>query len=139
MSDEFVIWEDRFNVGIAVIDEQHRKLVDFTNTLFEGCRQGKEGANEAFRKVLRDVVNYVKVHFSTEEQMMQEMNWEGYPAHKKLHEEFVRRVLENVANFEGGHNFVPNLFVRFLRDWLLEHIAVADHQFSNWAVPRGAK
>ena len=47
MADEFVVWEDRFNVGIVMIDEQHRRLVDFTNALFDGCRQGKEGANEA--------------------------------------------------------------------------------------------
>jgi len=139
MADDFVVWEDRFNVGIVMIDEQHRRLVDFTNALFDGCRQGKEGANEAFRKVLRDVVAYVKVHFSSEEQLMQEMGWDGFAAHKKQHEEFVRRVLEDVANFEGGQNFVPNLFVRFLRDWLLEHIAVADHEFSGWDIPRGAK
>ena len=24
MADEFVVWEDRFNVGIVMIDEQHR-------------------------------------------------------------------------------------------------------------------
>lgn len=139
MAEDFVVWEDRFNVGIGIIDEQHRKLIEFTNQLFEGCRAGQDTANEAFRKILKDVVAYVRIHFTSEEQLMQGLGWDGYAAHKKLHEEFVRRVLEDVANFESGQRFVPNLFVRFLRDWLLEHIAVEDHKYVALALSRGIK
>ena len=30
---EKIVWEDRFNIQVDVIDEQHRRLVDLMNRL----------------------------------------------------------------------------------------------------------
>jgi hemerythrin len=60
------------------------------------------------------------------------MDGTKYPnavVHKGEHKKFVQKVLENVRDFEEGRTFVPNAFVRFLRDWILEHIAIQDKQF----------
>lgn len=136
---DFVTWEPRYNLGIAAMDAQHRKLVDFTNKLFDGCLQGAEAAGSAFRVILKDVVDYVKVHFRDEEALLQAHDYPEALAHKKEHEQFVHIVLEQVAAFESGKKFVPNTFVRFLRDWLLEHIAVSDHRYAEYLLARGVR
>lgn len=137
MGQSFVEWEARYSVGIDTIDKQHKKLVDFTNKLFDGCRQGQEFAAESFKATLKDVVAYVKEHFQTEEQLFDQYGYPAADAHKKQHQAFVYKVLEEVANFENNKQFVPNKFVRFLRDWLLEHIAVSDQAYSEFLKSKG--
>ncbi|MDR0525856.1 MAG: bacteriohemerythrin [Spirochaetaceae bacterium] len=122
----FVKWENRYAVGIRVIDEQHKQLINLTDALFESCRQGEGFAREHFGEVLSAAVDYVAFHFSTEEQIMIRVNYPEYPAHKQEHEGFVKKVLEDKKRFEKGQSFVPNGFARYLRDWILSHIAVSD-------------
>lgn len=128
----FVAWEDRYVIGIPVIDEQHKELLKLTNTLYEACRQGDAAARADFEKVIRSTVDYVKFHFSVEEQIMERVNYPEVHEHKKEHESFVIKVLEGVKNFESGKSFVPNIFVRFLRDWVLTHIAMSDRKYAEY-------
>jgi hemerythrin len=131
---DFVEWEDRFSVGVALIDEQHKKLVDITNDLFRACQSGDEKAREFFRATTHTAVDYVKFHFSTEEQVMERIHYPGMAEHKSQHADFVKEVLANVKNFEEGRKFVPNQFVRFLRDWVLTHIAVTDTKLGAYLI-----
>ena len=133
----FVEWEAKYNTGIKTIDQQHKKLVMVTNELFESCAQGTSEANDAFKKILKDVVAYVKEHFSTEEKLMTDYGYPGYSDHKRQHEGFVIKVLEQVSLFEEGKKLVPNQFVRFLREWLLEHIAISDHAYCEFFRAKG--
>ncbi|HOV15815.1 MAG TPA: hemerythrin, partial [Spirochaetota bacterium] len=59
--------------------------------------------------------------------------------HKLAHEEFIKKILEEVKNFETGKQFVPNHFVRFLRDWTLEHIAIEDKKYETFLKSNGMK
>ncbi|MDR2193072.1 MAG: bacteriohemerythrin, partial [Treponema sp.] len=109
-------------------------LFRLTNNLYDACLEGDAKLNEYFKEVIRATVNYVQFHFTTEEKIMKHIDYSGFAAHKKEHEAFVKKVLENVKAFEEGHNFVPNAFVRFLRDWILTHIAVTDRKYSAYII-----
>ena len=132
MSDSHVIveWDDRYLIGIPLVDEQHKELIRLTNTLYESCLQGDAAAQASFKEAVRAVVDYVKFHFGAEEQILKNIHYPDFAAHKKEHEEFVKQVLEEVKDFEGGKKFVPNVFVRFLRDWILTHIAMEDTKYA---------
>ncbi len=77
-----------------------------------------------------NAVNYVKTHFAFEEGLLTKNNYPELKQHKLEHETFVKKILEEAKNFETGKQFVPNHFVRFLRDWTLEHIAVSDKKYA---------
>ncbi|MDR3161296.1 MAG: bacteriohemerythrin [Spirochaetaceae bacterium] len=133
MSGNVIVeWDDRYLVGIPLVDDQHKELIRLTNTLYESCLQGDEAARASFKEAIRATVEYVKFHFGAEEQILKNVNYPGFAIHKKEHEEFVKQVLEEVKNFEEGKKFVPNLFVRFLRDWTLTHIAVSDKKYAEY-------
>jgi superfamily I DNA/RNA helicase len=42
----FVVWEDRYSVGIPSIDEQHKELLVLTNKLYDACRKGEEAGDK---------------------------------------------------------------------------------------------
>ncbi|MDR0411185.1 MAG: bacteriohemerythrin [Treponema sp.] len=135
MSDEvFVAWDDRYSVGIPAIDRQHQELLILTNELYNACQHGDVAAREHFRGVIHKAVEYVKFHFSAEEQIMEKIKFPRIAEHKREHESFVRQVLENVGEFESGRQFVPNSFVRFLKDWILTHIAMSDQKYHAYII-----
>jgi hemerythrin len=132
-----VEWDNRYSVGIAIIDEQHRGLIKLTNELFTGCMQGEDAAKAYFAAAVKKAVDYVKEHFATEENLLRQAGYPDFAVHKKQHEDFVRKIVEEVRSFQEGRKFVPNHFARFLRDWTLEHIAVVDRQYKDYMTSRG--
>jgi hemerythrin len=135
MSDEstvFVKWEDKYSVGIPLIDEQHKELIRLTNELYQGCLTGDDAARDFFFSAVRGAMNYVKYHFSAEEKILENVKYPKLAEHRKQHEDFVLKMVEDVKSFQGGKKFVPNNFVRFLRDWILSHIAIADTEYAKY-------
>jgi hemerythrin len=127
--EDFVVWDDRYSVGVTLMDDQHKELLRETNELYAACRESDVAARERFREVIKSTVDYVKTHFAQEEQIMEKVKYPELPNHKKEHEVFVQKVLDEVKAFEEGKTFVPNNFVRFLRDWILAHIALEDKKY----------
>jgi hemerythrin len=132
--DKFVLieWSHRYSMGIPKIDEQHKELVRLTNELYASCLGDDDEMRERFKCTLSALVHYVSEHFGAEERLLQRVNYPQYAEHKKEHESFVRKILEEVKSFHEGKSFVPNNFVRFLKDWTLSHIAVSDKHYSDY-------
>jgi hemerythrin len=129
VEEDFVVWDDRYSVGVTLMDEQHKELLRETNELYKACREGDVAAEARFREVVKSTVDYVKTHFAQEEQIMERVKYPEFSNHKREHEVFVQKVLDEVKAFEEGKTFVPNNFVRFLRDWVLAHIALEDKKY----------
>jgi len=127
---EIVSWSDTYATGIELIDNQHMELVKLTNELYMGCMSGKETANAAFKATMSRMVEYVSFHFTTEQKLLELVKYPKYREHKKLHDTLVVNILEAVKEYEKGTKFVPNQFVRTLKDWIFGHIAVFDKGYS---------
>ncbi|MDR0554327.1 MAG: bacteriohemerythrin [Treponema sp.] len=131
-NDKLVEWDDKYAIGIPLIDEQHKQLIQLTNDLYKACRDGTEAANAQFKEAIRGTVDYIKYHFSAEEKMLENIKYPELTAHKRQHESLVKSILVDVKNFEEGKKFVPNAFVRELKDWILTHIAVMDVRYAQY-------
>jgi hemerythrin len=129
---DLVRWSPTFSVGIRLIDEQHKELLNLTNDLFNHCI-GDEAAEKAyFAKVIHEAVNYVKIHFSTEEKIMLKTNFSGYLDHKREHDAFVLMVVDQIQAFKEGKKFNLTVFTKFLKNWILTHIALKDKQYFDY-------
>jgi len=128
MEQDSVVWDDIFSLGFKPIDDQHKKLVLMTNELFTACKEGVIAADMAFLEIAKRTLDYTETHFADEEDYMREVNYPRFDEHKKQHETFVATVQKTIEEFEAG-NTEPIDMARFLKKWLLNHIAVTDKQY----------
>jgi hemerythrin len=127
---ELVKWDNKYNTGIDLFDNQHKELVVIINQLFQACLEGDKVIDSAFKDAMSRMVAYVKFHFGAEEKVLQRIKYPRFAEHKKRHDEMVRDILEAAKAYNEGKKFVPNQFVRTLRDWLFSHIAVEDSAYA---------
>ena len=127
---EIVSWSESYATGIELIDKQHRELMNLTNELYRACLSGKEKANAAFEDAMSRMVEYVRFHFSNEQKLLEQLKYPDYNKHKLQHDTLVKNILEAVKEYDKGNKFVPNNFVRTLKDWIFGHIAVFDKSYA---------
>jgi hemerythrin len=132
IKSELVKWSPTFSVGVKVIDEQHKELLKLTNDLFNHCVGDEKSERVYFKKAIDKAVNYIKVHFATEEKIMLATKFEDYRNHKKEHDAFVLTVVEQINSFNEGKPFTLLAFTKFLKNWILTHIAVSDKQYFEY-------
>ncbi|KXU39137.1 hypothetical protein AXE65_10190 [Ventosimonas gracilis] len=122
-----LVWQDDLNTGIEEVDNQHRRIVEMINHLYDVEQKDDK---EELRKVLVDLVDYTQSHFAFEETLMEEAGYRFSRAHKKVHELFIRRVEEYRMRFDAGENIVQELRDTLTR-WLLSHIRNEDAAYAE--------
>ena len=121
-----LVWTNQLNIGVEVIDQQHRRILDYINQLddaHESIFSSKE-----MGKLIHEVVDYTVSHFGFEESLQEESGYPFLKAHKKVHELFTRRVSEFQTRFEQGDNVSKELH-SLLVNWLVNHIKVDDADY----------
>ena len=141
----FFEWDDSYSVGVAVIDEQHKRLIALINDLYEAMKQGdsqntwSSAAEEldAMASVLDELVDYTSYHFSTEERYMREHAYPEYAGHKQAHGRFVERTQALKRDFDEGKAIRSMEIIEFLRDWWKEHILGVDKNYGPFFNEKG--
>jgi len=128
-------WTDELSVGIATIDEQHRKLVSLINELHVAMLEHRATADMS--RIFAELVDCTKAHFATEEAFFQEHGYPAEAAHRDEHRHLAERVIDLKADFDAGNTAVTLEVMRFLRDWLVKHILSADRDFVPFFASRG--
>jgi hemerythrin len=131
-SKNCVTWSNTYSMGVKLIDDQHKGLIDFINDIFNHASGNERDERAYFALVIQQAVQYIKEHFQAEEKLMIGTKFPGYAEHKKVHDEFTLTVVKSVKDFEAGKRLVLEKFARFLKDWVLTHIAVMDRQYADY-------
>ncbi len=122
---EPVQWNDSFNVGVKVVDDQHQKLFSIVNELIRGKNSREE--KQVIEKVLLDLKEYTRYHFSTEEKFFK--LHPGFKKHREIHKSFVEKVSGFVSDFNQGDIRLTSELLNFLIDWLKAHILDMDKNY----------
>ena len=122
-------WDNSIALGIPLIDEQHKNLFEWINTLSEAVENNIEA--EAVGEVIWKLITYVTEHFHEEERLMLSSHYPGLSAHRKEHDKFVFRLQEIQNNFNSGHEMGKNIH-DLLVEWLVCHIKGTDQGYSTF-------
>ena len=130
-------WSNMFSVGVKVIDDQHRKLLDLANKLNDEMAAGH--GKEVLGKILADLIAYTQYHFDTEHKLMAEHQYSASAGHKEAHNQLVKQVAELKKKYDKGENVLTSEVMVFLRDWLTKHIMNTDKALGRELNQKGVK
>lgn len=121
-------WSDALSVKVKEIDDQHRKLVELLNSLYEAhlARMGKEVQKE----IIASMVGYAQTHFRTEEGYMQKLGYPGFAEHRAEHVDFAMKAQELQARVDSAGLIFTVEILEFLKRWLQDHIMGTDMKYS---------
>ncbi|MCK9424662.1 MAG: bacteriohemerythrin [Ignavibacteriaceae bacterium] len=125
-----LVWKDAYDIGIQVIDDQHKMLINIINDLYAANASGS--AHLVMESIFKQLADYVHYHFSTEEDMFQQYGYPGAQAHIAEHDEF-RDKIKNLQGENRSGNIILSLkTIDYLKDWTINHILGTDREFSNF-------
>ena len=131
----FIQWSNELSVSVAVIDEQHKKLISIVNDIHDTVVAGAE--RTALNKIFDELISYTVYHFKTEEGFFERTGYGEKDAHRAQHNELTQKALELQASFEQGSATVSYEVLDFLHDWLMTHILGSDRKFGAFLAARG--
>ncbi|AWU97589.1 bacteriohemerythrin [Azospirillum ramasamyi] len=127
----YVAWDESMSVGVPVLDDEHRRLLDLFNGLLES---GITPANrEELSSLLASLKDYVAVHFAREEAMMERCGYPELDRHLAAHRYFAGEVNKLAQDFEGGNPTMLRVdLILLLKDWFVEHIQQTDSLYKPY-------
>ncbi|MFZ4856990.1 MAG: bacteriohemerythrin [Desulfuromonadaceae bacterium] len=119
-----LVWKPGFEIGIEVVDRQHRLLFAYLN---EGMENIADSAG-----IFDKLKTYASVHFADEVKLMRKNNYPGIEGHVKQHQLFEEQVEHLQSAVMDGERKTIRMLFSFLKDWFLEHILVEDSRFAGY-------
>jgi hemerythrin len=131
-------WTERMSVGVTQFDNEHKRLVALINELFDAVQAGR--GREALGKILDELIEYTKSHFTNEEHLMAKNGYPNLDTHKKEHEALTKQVLDVQRKYHAGATAMLSMEVMtFLKNWLVKHIQGTDKQYGPFLNAKGVR
>jgi hemerythrin len=125
-------WEPRLAVGVPLIDQQHKELIDALNALLTAMATSR--GKEEVGKLLKFLGEYTVSHFAAEEQIMTRHRYPGLAAHQTEHEAFIGEFKKLAAEFAKSGP-TTSLAIKLngkVCEWLRDHIGGCDRQLATF-------
>lgn len=138
MGNQF-IWQDRFNIGVDVIDREHKKLFSIMNRLLIFSEQ-EDKSQWVCQEGLKYFKDHAMKHFSEEEVYMASISYKGYELHRRVHDNFRKNTLPALEWELKQTNYSKEAVSHFLSvcaGWLIGHTltedrAIVGETFNKW-------
>jgi hemerythrin len=123
-----IVWKPEYDLGIPIIDEQHRGIVTIINSLFYSM-QNKHG-EDMLMPVYGMINDYTHIHFKTEEDFLEKCDYPALKEHKEFHRELIDKL--NKVGKDSLRQRDPKEFFAFLKEWWINHICNKDRAFLDY-------
>lgn len=124
----YIVWTDKNNLNIPIIDEQHKGIVSIINSLHYFIKQGM-----GFQALLPTIImmeQYSIIHFEAEQMLLKKYEYPDYDHHFMLH----AQLKENLKAIKAQTLMKKDTdaVINFLKNWWIHHINVEDRKYELW-------
>jgi len=123
------VWDNSCKTGITEIDQDHKRLVNLINDLYEAMQDGSGGA--LLLPIFSALKHYTATHFTNEEQLMVECDAPDQEKHVQEHKLMMAKLADLESRHRKGEAAISLQTLSFLRDWLKNHICVVDQAMAS--------
>jgi len=123
-------WNHSCTVGVRAMDDQHGILMDAMNELRQAVVHG--GGREQVSEHLDRLIEFTRMHFWSEEQLMEQTGFPGLAEHRAEHRSMLAQILQSAHRVQYGEGVQMRPLFGFLRDWFIEHIESMDREYGPW-------
>lgn len=124
---EEIPWESKYEIGVKVIDEEHKNLLSKINLLIRAMNLDIPSRISSSFNELKDVTIE---HFSHEEAYMENIGYKSINSHKKVHKNLLEVVVRFGEDIESN-SLDKSKLSSFLKNWLFTHIMGVDVQYTK--------
>ncbi len=132
-----ITWDNKYSVNVAMIDEEHKKFIDFINEAT--YIQQYNNSPKAIAEILFEITAYALKHFKTEETHMINFKYYDYKSHKDEHDSFSKIISNYWQELVDNKFKVIDAILEHLEWWLINHIQGTDKKYVDCFKENGLK
>lgn len=132
-------WNDKYNVGVKIFDEQHKHFLELANQIFT-LAEAVPPDREKITQAISDFGNYALYHLSSEEEYFEKYDYPDKETHKTAHDNYrqeVGKFLGKATSENENDIATAEGLADFAVDWLLKHILGVDQQYADFFKAQG--
>ena len=131
-----VTWRDQMSLDYLPLDEEHQAFLNVVNRSLTASRAGDVVAME---QVFNGCYDYVRNHFTHEEEVMDRIAFPDMEAHVQAHHTFIQNISEFRQRFEKAKTLAQKQkeaikSADFLSLWFLGHVLSRDKLLKPYLV-----
>ncbi len=130
-------WKEEYSVAIKELDQQHKKLFDLINLLYDSYIR-KEN-DDVVEEILLDLKDYAFVHFRDEEKYFTEeklLEHDECQAHFSQHHYFISQINKFQSKYKSHDPSLQYEMILFLQEWITNHIMKSDKKYMDQMMKR---
>jgi len=119
-------WNDSLRLGDAVLDEQHRRILELANAISD------HDDRTVVQHAIMELFRHTREHFGVEEDLMRKLGYPRLEEHRKQHEALIED-LGHVAARKFEDSASIKEFKAFVHRWIVEHLLEHDRKLIDFA------
>jgi len=120
MADIQIDWDDRWLLGDQQVDEQHQYLIQLVIHLMN-----TQDVSDVLKYAM-ELYSYARVHFQSEEALMQQRGYADLPRHRQLHDQLISQLNAWMEVVKRDPREGVKQIHAFMMDWLIDHVICED-------------
>jgi hemerythrin len=127
-------WKDEFSVNVALMDEDHKQLLEIIGRLYDALSTGAE--RHVPLGICDELIEHTLVHFEHEERWFDDLHYPRAAEHRRMHDKLKQRIVEYRGQLCAEPPPALEQFELFT-DWLAHHITGEDRSYGAWLNTQG--
>ncbi len=126
-------FKDEFLTGIDFIDNEHRRLFEIANELYElKNEEFMPDKYDNIKHILGELRDYTINHFAHEEEYMESIGYKKIFTQKIQHQQLIDVIKEwDLENLDENQDGMIDEILKTVTNWLVDHILYQDKQIGK--------
>lgn len=137
-----ITWDEKYELGIEVIDNQHKELIALTSKLSDLLTNAVQGEDiyDDMMTIIADLRDYTVYHFGYEEKIFDSIGYVNADVHKIEHKKLIDEI-ENLdlSKLDEDQVTAGKSILKFLITWVFKHISGSDFLYKEDFIAAGIK